>query len=110
MTDSTAFSRRRFLSLAAVVAAGTTGLMATQAVAADLPALTADDPLAKSLNYVADASKLTAASAPTFKPGSACAKCSLYSGAAGAANGPCGIFAGKSVSAKGWCVSFAAKA
>lgn len=110
MNDANTLSRRRFLSLAALAAAGTSGLIATRAVAAELPALAADDPLAKSLNYVPDASKLTAASAPTFKPGSACAKCSLYSGAAGAASGPCGIFAGKAVSAKGWCISYAAKA
>ena len=74
------------------------------AVAADLPLVTADDPTAKALKYVSDASK-----APAAKPGSKCANCTLYKGTAGSAQGPCLVFPGKAVNAAGWCSSWTAK-
>lgn len=107
MTDHNSLSRRRFLSLAAAVAAVPVALHSREAVAADLPLLSADDPTAKSLGYVADASTVKN---PAYKAGSNCGKCALYTGAAGSANGPCGIFPGKAVAAKGWCTAYAAKA
>jgi hypothetical protein len=73
--------------------------------AADAPLVAADDPTAKALKYVTDASK-----APDAKPGSTCANCKLYQGAAGAAEGGCQLFPGKSVKATGWCISWTAKA
>jgi hypothetical protein len=74
------------------------------ALAADLPLVTADDPTAKALKYASDASK-----APDAKPGSKCANCSLYQGAAGSAQGGCLLFPGKAVKATGWCASWTAK-
>lgn len=74
------------------------------ALAADLPLVTADDATAKALKYVADASK-----APDAKPGSKCANCQLYQGAAGSAQGGCLLFPGKAVKASGWCSSWTAK-
>ena len=73
-------------------------------IAADPPLVTADDATAKSLKYVSDASK-----APDAKPGSKCANCSLYQGAAGTAQGGCLLFPGKAVKASGWCSSWTAK-
>jgi hypothetical protein len=73
-------------------------------VAADAPLVAADDPTAKALKYVSDASKATGA-----KPGSKCANCALYQGAAGSAQGGCLLFPGKSVTSIGWCSSWAAK-
>jgi hypothetical protein len=73
-------------------------------IAADLPLVTTDDATAKSLKYVSDASK-----APDAKPGSKCANCSLYQGAAGTAQGGCLLFPGKAVKASGWCSSWTAK-
>src|SRR5215831_2937408 len=67
-------------------------------LAADLPLVTADDPAAKALKYVPDASKATDA-----KPGSKCANCSFYQGAANSAQGGCLLFPGKAVKASGWC-------
>lgn len=107
MTDQTPLSRRRFLSLAAAVAAVPVVLHGREAAAADLPMVSPDDPTAKGIGYVADAAT---AKNPAFKAGSACANCALYSGAAGAASGPCGIFPGKAVAAKGWCTAYAKKA
>lgn len=105
MSDTKSLSRRRFLSLAIATAAPAV-LISRPLAAADLPVLSPDDPAAKPLGYVADSSTLDPKKQAAYKPGSACAKCALYSGAAGAASGPCGIFAGKSVSAKGWCQAY----
>jgi hypothetical protein len=74
------------------------------AIGADAPLVTADDPTAKALKYVGDASK-----APDAKPGSNCANCSLYQGATGSPQGGCQFFPGKSVKATGWCSSWIAK-
>jgi hypothetical protein len=76
----------------------------TAANAADAPLVAADDATAKALKYVGDASK-----AADAKPGSKCANCSLYQGAAGSVQGGCLLFPGKSVKAAGWCSSWTAK-
>lgn len=76
-----------------------------KALSADALLVTADDPTAKALKYVSDAAKATDA-----KPGSKCANCKLYQGAADAAQGGCLLFPGKSVKAAGWCMSWTAKA
>lgn len=81
------------------------GLPLRAALAADLPLVTGDDATAKALKYVPDASK-----APDAKPGSKCANCQLYQGAAGSAQGGCLLFPGKAVKATGWCSSWTAKA
>lgn len=106
MNEQNPLSRRRFLSLAAAVAAVPVALHGRRAEAADLPMVSADDPTAKGVGYVADASTVKS---PVFKAGSNCSNCVLYSGAAGAASGPCGIFPGKAVAAKGWCTAYAKK-
>jgi hypothetical protein len=72
--------------------------------AADLPLVTEDDPTAKALKYVPDASKASGA-----KPGSHCGDCKLFQGAANATQGPCLLFPGKAVKATGWCSSWTAK-
>jgi High potential iron-sulfur protein len=74
------------------------------ALAADLSLVTSDDPTAKALKYVSDASKSSDA-----KPGSKCANCTFYQGAAGSAQGGCPLFPGKAVKATGWCSSWNAK-
>jgi hypothetical protein len=68
------------------------------------PLVTADDPMAIALKYVSDASKSADA-----KPGSKCANCKVYQGAAGSAQGACLLFVGKSVKSDGWCSAWAAK-
>lgn len=100
-------SRRRLLKRVALSAAliplATIPVRVTRA--ADLPLVTQDDATAKALKYVPDASKASDA-----KPGSKCANCSLYQGAAGSAQGGCLLFPGKAVQATGWCSSWTAKA
>ena len=103
-------SRRRFLTLAAVAAASAPLALrvaqASAAAPAALPKLAATDPTAKALGYAENA---TAVKNPAFKPGSNCANCNFYKGAAGAATGPCQIFPKNSVAAKGWCSAWAKK-
>ena len=99
-------SRRRLLKSVSlgVALAPIAGAALRSAWAADLPLLTGDDPTAKALNYVPDASKASGA-----KPGSKCDNCKLYQGAAGAAQGGCLLFPGKAVKSGGWCASWTAK-
>jgi hypothetical protein len=106
MKQSTDESRRRLLREATLgmVLFPIAALPFSAAIAADLPLITADDPTAKALKYVSDASK-----APDAKPGSKCANCSNYQGAAGSAEGGCLLFPGKAVKAAGWCSSWTAK-
>ena len=99
-------SRRRLLRRVALGVAllPFAGLPLRAAIAADLPLVSADAPTAKALKYVSDASKASAA-----KPGSQCANCSIYQGAAGSAQGGCLMFPGKAVQATGWCSSWTAR-
>lgn len=77
-------------------------------------ALGTQEPLAKAMQYVEDASK--AGPARTDKKAN-CANCSKYNKcapadsackpvAAAATYGPCEIFAGKAVAKNGWCLSW----
>ena len=95
------FLKRATLSVALIPVAG---LPLRAASAADAPLVTPDDPTAKALKYGPDASKATDA-----KPGSACANCVNYQGAAGSAQGGCLLFPGKAVKSAGWCSSWTAK-
>lgn len=97
------FSRRQLLqgALAGLAAVPAATLIAREAGAAEL--LSESDATAKSLAYVADASKVDAKTNPTYKPGQKCLNCIQYTGKAGAADGPCNIFPGKLVKANGWC-------
>lgn len=61
--------------------------------------VSADDPTAKALGYIAKSAT----------KGQTCANCSLYQGGT-AASGPCPIFPGKDVAAAGWCKSWVKKA
>jgi hypothetical protein len=96
-------SRRQLLKKVALGAV-LIPLAVRTASAADLPLVGMDDPTAKALKYVEDVSKATAA-----KPGSKCANCALYQGAAGSAQGGCLLFPGKAVKAGGWCSSWSPK-
>ncbi|MGI9246772.1 MAG: high-potential iron-sulfur protein [Steroidobacteraceae bacterium] len=62
-----------------------------------------NEPQAKSLGYVEDATKVDAKANPNFKAGQHCANCLQAQAKPGAAEVPCNIFAGRNVSANGWC-------
>lgn len=106
MNHTTDTSRRTLLKKLAVAVSliPLADLSVGRVFAADAPLVTADDPTAKALKYVDNATKATGA-----KPGSKCANCMLYQGAAGSIQGPCQIFVGKQVKAAGWCSSWTAR-
>jgi hypothetical protein len=65
--------------------------------------LDVNDPQAKALGYVEDATTVDAKANPNYKPGQDCANCLQSQGKPGEAMLPCNIFPGKLVNAKGWC-------
>lgn len=85
------------------------GLIGATAGAAALPPLDPNDPTAKALGFVPDASKVNAAANPTYKSTQKCATCAQFQGKAGDASGGCNIFAGHSVPSGGWCKVYAPK-
>jgi len=98
-------SRRRLITFVATLPfAAFLGLRAQlHAATANLPRVGPDDPTAKALGYVEDASSVDPKANPTFKPGNCCANCLHYKASATEAWGPCALFPGKAVAAKGWC-------
>lgn len=98
------FSRRRLLqtAIAGLAAVPALSLAAREAVA-KAEDIAEDDPTAKALSYVGDASKVNPKTNPTYKSGQHCANCIQYTGKPGEAKGPCNIFPGKNVKASGWC-------
>lgn len=99
-------TRRKFFSQIALFITGA----AVSSAALAQAKLSQSDPTAKALGYSEDATKVDTKKYPTYKTGSVCANCTLYSGKVGAATGPCGAFGGKLVSAKGWCMAWVKKA
>jgi hypothetical protein len=87
----------------------TIGLISHSAAAASLPALDPNDPTAKALGFVNDATKVDTKTHPTFKAGQKCGTCAQFQGKAGDATAACTIFAGKSVPQGGWCQVWAQK-
>jgi hypothetical protein len=84
------------------------GLIGNAARADSLTPLDPNDPMAKSLSFTTDASKVSASANPTYKAGQKCGTCAQYQGGS-AATGGCNIFAGHSVPTGGWCKVWAAK-
>lgn len=103
-------ARRKFIQLSAVAAAGALIHPGREAVAADLPHLTEDDAMAKSMKYTHDASTVDPSSRTNPAADQHCANCALVQGNDGDAWRPYQIFPGKAVNANGWCSVWAPKA
>jgi hypothetical protein len=103
VSNSFSSSRRSVLrgSVAALLAGA---LPAPQLRAADAPEVSEDDPTAKGLKYVADATKSERPDQTQF-----CHNCRYFKGAADAAKAPCDLFGGKAVNGKGWCSAWMKK-
>ena len=82
---------------------------AAPAKSAEMPKLSADDPQAKSLTYVEDATTINSARQPRFQAGQACSNCALFQKKDDPDWGGCSIFPGKLVKAAGWCSVYAPK-
>jgi hypothetical protein len=74
-----------------------------------MPQISEDDPQAKSLAYVHDATSIDTAKQPRYKAGQVCSNCALFQGKADAEWAGCSIFPGKAVKATGWCSVYAPK-
>jgi High potential iron-sulfur protein len=98
--------RRDFLKWALASAVVIPTLGAADARAAGLPLLDTTDPVAQSLGFVPDVSKLDLRASPTLKSGQRCGVCMQYQGKQSDAMAPCSIFPGHSVPAGGWCGAF----
>jgi hypothetical protein len=85
------------------------GITAREAQAAGLTPLDPSDPLAKSLNFTTDHTKVDAKANPTYKPTQECGNCAQFQGKPGDATAPCTIFAGHTVPKAGWCKVWAQK-
>lgn len=99
------FPRRTLLkgALLGVAAVPVSALLGRTATAAG-GRVDPNEPQAKSLGYVEDATKVDAKANPNFKPGQMCANClQAPTAKPGMTEVPCNIFAGRPVSAKGWC-------
>jgi hypothetical protein len=97
---------RRELMKSGLLAGALTPVMALvghEVRAAELTPLDPNDPLAKSLSFMTDASKVNATANPTFKAGQRCATCAQFQGKPSDATAACTIFAGHTVPAGGWC-------
>jgi len=101
MADQINKGRRRFLKTTALGAAAVpfTGLMLQQQVArADLPRLSEDDDIARSLDYKHDATQVEHR---RYQEGQICGNCALWRG--DDEWGVCQIIPGKLVAREGWC-------
>ncbi len=101
-------SRRTLLKVAlsgAVAVPLSSLLLSRQTRAEDLPPVSEDDPAAKGLGYVHDASKTDN---PKHKPDQFCKNCNLVRSDAGEWR-QCAIFPGKSVHQNGWCTAWVLK-
>jgi High potential iron-sulfur protein len=102
-------SRRAVFASALAGIAAVPVMSLKSAYAQSLPQVSADDPQAKALGYLADATKVDAKVRTTYKTGQDCASCLQLQGKAGDAYRPCNLFPGKVVSAKGWCMAWVQK-
>lgn len=107
MSEPFSSSRRGLLqsSLAGAATALIAGtLPAFRAAAADAPEVSEDDPTAKALKYVADATRSERTDPTAF-----CHNCRYYKGAADSPKAPCELFGAKTVNANGWCTAWMKK-
>lgn len=110
MNDIKRIPRRKFIQLSAAAAAGCVIAPVRPSFASDLPQLSEDDPMAKSMKYTHDASTVDPASRPNPAETQNCANCALVQGDGSGTWVPCQIFPGKAVNASGWCTVWAPKA
>ena len=75
----------------------------SRAAASELQPLDPRDPMAVTLGFIDDATKVDVKTNSSYVRGQTCANCEQFQGPRDAARGGCVLFAGKSVPAAGWC-------
>ncbi len=108
---SKTFPRRTLIK--AVLLGGAALPLATRLVpdaqAAAQPLVDPKDPVAASLGFGVDTTKIDGKANPTHKAEQKCANCLQFQGKAGDKQGACNLFPGKDVVATGWCKVWAQK-
>ncbi len=99
-------SRRRFIQIVPLAGAA---MLAGGHAAAQAPMVDENDPQAKALGYVADATKVDRNRFKQYAPGQVCTNCALWQGKPTDAAAGCAIFPGKRVAGPGWCSAYAKK-
>ena len=96
---------RRTVLKAALMGTAALPLMArlTDAEAAAQPLVDVNDPVAKSLGYITDTTKVDAKANPLHKVTQKCANCLQFQGKATEKQAVCNLFPGKDVLGAGWC-------
>ncbi len=100
-------TRRTFLAAIPVTAIA---LTLTRKANAQPAKLEESDPMAVSLGYKHDASKVDNKKFASYAAGHSCANCQLYQGKAADAWAACAAVGGKLVNGKGWCAAWSKKA
>jgi len=105
MMSETKYPRRAVLkgALLGVATIPVAALIGRRADAAGLPHVDPNEPQAKSLGYVEDATKVDPKANPNYKAGQHCGNCLQAQLKEGEAYVPCNIFPGKAVNMNGWC-------
>ena len=103
-------TRRQFIQLSAVAAAGCMLRPGQEAKAQDMPKLAESDSMAQAMKYTHDSSTVDPSTRANPAAEQHCANCALVQGEDGQEWRPCQIFPGKLVSADGWCSVWAPKA
>jgi len=75
--------------------------------AEEMPALSLDEPMAKSLQYIHDAIQVPESVRSVSE--AFCHNCQLYTGDTESQWGPCAVFAGKHINRDGWCDAWVRK-
>lgn len=74
-----------------------------------LPRVSLDDPQAKALGYVHDATSVDQSKYARYQSGQACHNCALFQSKGDDEWARCSIFPGKLVNSAGWCSAYAPK-
>lgn len=106
---SQSLDRRTVLKAALFGAASVPLMLRAPAARAAQPLVDGNDPVAKSLGYVADTTKVDAAANPSHKAQQKCDNCVQFQGKPTDKQGGCNLFPGKDVAGAGWCKVWAQK-
>lgn len=109
MTDAAASAKDAAKTMETEVKSAAAEVKAAAPADAEMPKLKVDDPQAKALAYVEDATSVDSAKQPRYQAGQLCSNCALFQNSDGADWAGCSIFPGKLVSAAGWCSVYAPK-
>lgn len=96
-------NRRKLLESLALGALSAAAVAGSETRAAESAKLDPNDPQAKALGYVENASQVDAKKYTAFVAGSTCDNCMQLQGSAGNSYRPCTLFQGRLVSVGGWC-------